>query len=621
MKRISKHIFAVLVILYFVASSAVIRGKPAVDPAPLSVLLNDSLSAIQSEDYSKAISLINTALNIDLPEPLNYRHKKLYTNLKQLIELIPQAEKLAHSSSSITELKTSLYKLNRAKIDFIENTRVYINILMLLFKDDLTKNSLSQKIKATESKIIEKLDLLIKKLTEIYIERKKESGQPPLNITITSPPSIEPESKASAKIVVEPPAAIYAINLTIRAEINARTIYEKSLSTYPGIEYTISFRVPKAEELDALQLLLGQKNLIKVLVKASALYGGILYTGFSEKQIEIKLKRPQVKFSIPPYVRVNETLNVKATADIESPLNFTVYVDRTSVSTLIMSGQITPGKNEISIPMSRISPGNHTIIFHTSPQGCYGAMSWAKIVTVYKEPQKDPKAFVAIDFVSIGPPFILKMHGTVNCSQPYTVVVYISGSEVLRTKLENNSFSLSFPMPSPLLIQKYEVEYRIIPQDASYESVRNRLEVYAINLPPLFLLTLLGSAITAAPPITTHIVSSIRKIYGKSSQRAKSDLKKSPSRWTASLRYKKPRLLNLYRKFLKIIKTVSGPARSPRKSETLREFIYSIKICKPIRELASEFIRLYEVDLYSQHETDARKAGEIINEFEKKARE
>jgi len=610
-----------LAILYFAASSAVIGGKPAVDPAPLSVLLNDSLSAIQSEDYSKAISLINTALNIDLPEPLNYRHKKLYTNLKQLIELIPQAEKLAHSSTSITELKTSLYKLNRAKIDFIENTRVYINILMLLFEDELTKNSLSQKIKATESKIIEKLDLLIEKLTEIYIERKKESGQPPLNITITSPPSIEPGSKASAKIVVEPPATIYAINLTIRAEINTRTIYEKSFSTYPGIEYTISFRVPKAEELDALQLLLGQKNIIKVLVKASALYGGTLYTGFSEKQIEIKLKKPQVKFSIPPYVRVNKTFNVKATANIESPLNLTVYVDRASSSTIIMSRQITPGKNEIPIPMTRISPGNHTIIFHTSPQGRYGAMSWAKIVTVYKEPQKDPQAFVAIDFVSIGPPFILKMHGTVNCSQPYTVVVYISRTEVLRTKLENKSFSLSFPMPSPLLIQKYEVEYRIIPQDASYKSVRNRLEVYTINLPPLLLITLLGSAITAAPPITTHIVNSIRKIYGKSSQRAKSVLKKSPSKWTAPLRYKKPRLLNLYRKFLKIIKRMSRPARSPRKSETLREFIHTIKIRKPIRELASEFIRLYEVDLYSQHEADARKAGEIINEFEKKARE
>lgn len=621
MKRISKHIFAVLVILYFAASFAVIRGKPTVDPAPLSVLLNDSLSAIQSEDYSKAISLINTALNIDLPEPLNYRHKKLYTNLKQLIELILQAEKLTYPSSSISELKILLYKLNRAKIDFVENTRVYINILMLLFEDDLTKNSLSKKIRATESKIIEKLDLLIKKLTEIYIERKKESGQPTIIITITSPPSIEAGSKASAKIVVEPPATIYAINLTIRAEINTRTIYEKSLSTYPGIEYTISFRVPKAEELDALQLLLGQKNLIKVLVKASALYGGTLYTGISEKRIEIKLKRPQVKFSIPPYVRVNETLNVKATADIESPLNITVYVDRASSSTMIMSRQITPGKNEIPIPMTRISPGNHTIIFHTSPQGRYGAMSWAKIVTVYKEPQKDPKAFVTIDFVSIGPPFILKIHGTVNCSQPYTVVVYISGSEVLRTKLENNSFSLSFPMPPPLLMQKYEVEYRIIPQDASYESVRNRLEVYAINLPPLLLITLLGSAITAAPSITTHIVSSIRKIYGKSSQRVKSDLKKSPSRWTASLRYKKPRLLNLYRKFLKIIKTMSRPARSPRKSETLREFINTIKIRKPIRELASEFIRLYEVDLYSQYEADVRKAGEIINGLKKKARE
>jgi len=179
MKRTSKHIFAVLAILYFAASFAVICGKPAVDPAPLSVLLNDSLSAIQSEDYSQAISLINTALNIDLPEPLNYRHKKLYTNLKQLIELILQAEMLTHSSSSITELKISLYKLNRAKIDFVENTRVYINILMLLFEDDLTKNSLSKKIRAAESKIIEKLDLLIKKLPKYTSKEKRNRGSRP----------------------------------------------------------------------------------------------------------------------------------------------------------------------------------------------------------------------------------------------------------------------------------------------------------------------------------------------------------------------------------------------------------------------------------------------------------
>ncbi|RLE58383.1 MAG: hypothetical protein DRJ35_08005 [Thermoprotei archaeon] len=296
-----------------------------------------------------------------------------------------------------------------------------------------------------------------------------------------------------------------------------------------------------------------------------------------------------------------------------------MYVDRQSRSTAIKSGHVTPGKNEIRIPTTRISPGNHTIIFHTPPQGRYRAMSWAKIFTIYREPQKHLNTFIAIAPVLIGPPFIAKMHGIVNCSQPYTVIVNIDGTEVLRIKSINNSLDLPLHTPLPLLVQKYEIEYRIIPQDSSYKSAKNHLEVYAINLPLLLLVIVLSSAITAAPPITTYIASYIRKLYSKPRQHMKNNLKKPSKKWPP-LRFKKPRLLNLYKKFLKILKTISESSKTPSKSETLREFINTIDIHKPMREIASEFIRLYEVDLYSQHEADARKAGEIINELEKKAR-
>jgi len=140
--------------------------------------------------------------------------------------------------------------------------------------------------------------------------------------------------------------------------------------------------------------------------------------------------------------------------------------------------------------------------------------------------------------------------------------------------------------------------------------------IYVLNIVTLIIMTIFLAITITTPSRTSYIIAALR--LGSSTMRnVIYKTRGIATIHTTIMEYffRKPRLLNLYKKIIEIVSKYVEP---PRASETLREFYRRLyeSFSGYTSLLVKAFLELYEQDLYSNHGIDVDKAIRIVERIE-----
>lgn len=600
--------------------------EDTIDPAPLCIMLRDVLMFIISNDYGNARSLINKALSIELPLDILNTHRKLYAMLNDLVNNLEFAQNIINGSalyntSSTKVVKDTYIGIYEIKLDLKDNINEYTRLLRRFFIDPTLRFMLIRDIDTRVFLLNKKLDEVLNELEEIYRNIKSRVGIIWLNISIELPEKVRANTTVETRIFVAGPLDLTGISINATLiSIYGETYYrKKSITLTVNEEAIIPLNIPGVEELikNNVEITsIGRGVSLRVIVKAKAHVNNTMLVGMTVRNSRVALTRPTLRFIVPSYTYVGETLRVNVTALIDYPLNVSVYIDKVSPENNLLNVTITPETKVILIPLNNVSAGYHTIIFVSEAKGYYISIRTSSAIAILL---RSIDTVIEVPNIVVGPPFTITIKGFIQDRITYDLIVKVDEIVLYNDTLDNETIYIVSSLPFTPLMWVYTVNVTIIPLAREYGPVSYVFNVHLINvLVPVFLTLSTGLALTL--PTTTNYVqlmvtSLFTRIRGRGTSRK---IIVSMSKHSGlTITFRKSLLKRLYKKLVSMLSVIVD---QPREYETLREYLRRVKerVNKIVFPLIREFIYMFEKDLYSTHRVDTSKASRIIDEIAKR---
>lgn len=599
--------------------------EDTIDPAPLCIMLRDVLMFIISNNYGNARSLINKALGIELPLNILNTHRKLYAMLNDLVDSLELAQNIINGSALHNTLSTKVVKdayirIYEIKLGLKDNINEYTRLLRRFFIDPTLRFMLIRDIGTKVSLLNKKLDEVLNELEEIYRNIKSRVGIIWLNISIELPEKIRANTTIETRILVAGPQNLTGISINATLiSIYGETYYRKKTITLTiNEEAIIPLNIPSVEELikNNVKITIKQGVSLRVIVKAKTHVNNTMLIGMTVRNSRVTLIRPALRFIVPSYTYMGETLRVNVTALIDYPLNVSVYMDKVSPENNLLNVTITPETKVILIPLNNVSAGYHTIIFVSEAKGYYVSIRTSSAIAILF---RSIDTVIEVPNIVVGPPFTIAIKGFIQDRTTYDLIVKVDGVVLYNDTLDNETIYVVSSLPFTPLMWVYTVNVTIIPLAREYGPVSYVFNVHLINvLVPVFLTLSTGLALTL--PTTSNYVqlvvaSLFTRIRGRGTSRKIIVTMSKHSGLTITFR--KSLLKGLYRKLVSMLLVIVD---QPREYETLREYLGRVKerVNKIVFPLIREFIYMFEKDLYSTHRVDTSKASRIIDEIAKR---
>lgn len=587
------------------------------DPVPLALFLKDTLLLISYGEYNESKEYISIALNLSLDDNIAYLHKKLYNELMELVNVLEGVDlKKLNDTTKKDYVKNIIYKLYRLRINLEQYLNEYTSKLYGLISDHLIKAYIMNETQKAVFYFLENIDKLINEIRNIYLHRIAHIVH--VNIDIFIPQIILANDTFKIDLEINVPSNLRSINTSIIIIYGNKyytTFYKRVLVNYTT---SIILKPPSVEDLISKGIIVGGEIPLEIRVKAYEVVHNTIYSGFGVFKSKIHYIKPLCTFHLPRSIYPGSPLYINIIANIDYPLNLTIYLNNIDKESIIGNTTIYPGNNTIEIPKPDLLDGVHRLFFKINGKGYYYS-------TIYEVPfnvnRISLQAGISLPKVIIGPPYVIPINLDIDRNIPFNITVYINNKTVFSRTINVLSNRLvRVTLPYPLLTWTHHVEVLIEPLDPIYRSYRFSTLVYSIDIPLMLIaLILFGYAIstyTSSYELPISIQSIVK--YFRRSRYLVRGIEKSPviKLETRLKKFFKPAtLIELYHRFIHLMLKYVGP---PRISETLREYYYRISIVFPdsIRQLIIKFISLYERDLYSRHKVDRDEAENIVHELE-----
>ena len=617
---------AVVLLLVLLATSACLvnageegSGLPEVDPAPLIKLLKDALTAIMDEDYAKARRICWEAKATSLPSELGYLHTRVYGKLLELTSILEGVGKVCENAEPRSpKVKVVLYKLCEIKLELEDDLAQYVSRLSKYFRDDATRYVMVKSIEEVVASFMSKLNSDINKLIEAYLQGS--AGGDVLKVALELPREVLGGSTLDITAAVTSECMSGLANLTVFVTYAGAVTEVVSKTVEIGSTVKVSIRSPSAEDLIRAGVKLDEELPIKVVALATALRGGEEVAGYAAANSTLVLMHPKLTVVVPNYIYPNQSINVTVLARISAVLRARIYLDKVDDSHLIMEADLRSGENTFSLNPRNLSVGYHKLYVVTEPSGAYLGFTHSSAFAVVNLPLV---AVAEVPEVAVAPPFTVVLHVYVDTPVPYEVSVLVGGREVLRSTYTNKSrVTLTVPLPPTPFMWRYDVEVRVRALSPTYGSTTKLLTTYVVNLPVLAVAVATLGLAMVTPASSRYINLPLRPVLSRFRSQGVGSLRSTlqvPEE-VAVARFRRPKLLKLYRRFTSLISKYVSP---PKRSETLREFFRRLKAGASawVQQLAWQFIRIYELDIYSRRDVDVRKASEVIRMLEEASSE
>jgi len=589
---------------------------PTLDPAPLLKLLQDVLSMIIENHYDSALSLCTKSLNISLPSDISYLHTRLYVRLLKLTKLLRSADSLVkEASAGSPKVREVVYELCSIKTELNDVINEYMGRLSKYFKDPATRYVMMEYGKELVNELIVKLDTIINQLVRVYLQGNLSTTKRLLHIEISVPKKILGDSNFSVVLTVKSLINVRKANVSLVA-VFANTIVKDLTFTLPVNETAeVTMKAPPAEVLVGSGVKLNEELPVKIAVVAKAVMDNETIIDYVSETLILTYSKPPCTFIIPNIVYPNQSINVSVISRANVTLNLTIYMDKLEDEYILLKSVVKPGENTFTIEPKNLTVGLHKLIFVIEPKGPYQGFTYSAVFALVKLPLT---AVVNIQKVLLAPPFSSPLYVYIDTPVPYKLVVYVGDAKVLeRTYINKSRIVLNLPIPFTLLMWRYNVKVEVQALDPMYGVIIRSLTIYVVNLPLLIAASIVLGFAMISPVSSRYITFSLKSLIlslrrSLISSEVRAIVKTVES---SAVMFRRPKLLKLYRKFLRIISRYVG---LPSKSETLREFYrrLSLRVGMKLRQLVSKFLSMYEVDLYSKHEVDVDKAEEVIRRLE-----
>ena len=588
------------------------------DPVPLTLLLRDTLLSISYGEYNVSKEYIIAALNISMEGDIAYLHIRLYNELMELVNVMQGIDlKVLNNTANRDDVRRIIYKLYRLRIDLEEYINEYIDKLYGLISDQSIKAYVINETQIAISRFLEDINGLIDELKSIYLHRIANVVYVDVNVMV--PEIIMANDTFNIEVKVIGPRSLQIINTTIiiiYGDTYYITLYRQVIV---NSSTSIILKPPTIEDLISRGLLVKEEVPIEIRVEAYGFRYDTIYSGLGISRSKLRYIKPLCEFYIPRNIYSNKSFTIGILAHIDYPLNLTIYLNKIDIESIIENTTLFPRNNSIEIPALDLGRGLHKLLFKIEGKGYYHNMIYAVPFRINKV---QLETSISLPQIIIGPPYVIPIHVDIGKEIPFKVTVFIDNKEIISETvygLSNKVIKVS--LPYLLFTWRHHIEILVEPLNPLYESYKFSTEIYSINIPLMFLASIiLGYA------LSTRIVSygfsislqSIIKYFRKRSHLVEEIAKSSISTLETKFRsfFKPAVLTSLYYRFIRVMIRHASP---PRDSETLREYHHRISnvFSSSVGELIRRFIALYEKDLYSKHEVDVGEAENIVHKLER----
>ncbi|MEM1526672.1 MAG: hypothetical protein QW775_03680 [Ignisphaera sp.] len=585
-----------------------------IDPAPLAKVLQDVVEAILRENYNEALSLCRKAADISLSKEFSYIHEKVYKSIERVINLLTQVEE---QTLIDVEDNVKLYVLINdfyiSKLELIESMNNYVNKLSSLFKDPATRYLITRTLTNYIVNLNTKLEIIISNLMQIYFG---VYGQE-IHIELNHQPIVYGGEilDLDIGILLTTNLSIDYVNITVLIIYGENMLSETIQYSIPiGKKISIKIETPKAEDIYAIGMKPSTRMESRLFVIARVVVDGRILIGYKFSNFTLMYLNPPIKVSIPSYVKPGEDIKVRISANLDTPLNLSIYLNNISNKSLIANLTISFGEYVLNISSANMSIGYLKLIFLTQPKGKYLAYSFSYTIAVVLENIVATINVKPFAFIPIAKP-LLEIY--VDSPTHYNVTIYFDNNVITRLSLVNNpKISVELSLPLTIFFWRYRILVEIHPNNLMYSPTVIESSIYVLNIVTLIIMTIFLAITITTPSRTSYIIAALR--LGSSTMRnVIYKTRGIATIHTTIMEYffRKPRLLNLYKKIIEIVSKYVEP---PRASETLREFYRRLyeSFSGYTSLLVKAFLELYEQDLYSNHGIDVDKAIRIVERIE-----
>lgn len=622
-----KNVAILVVLVVLVHGSIPIDSNEEypIDPVSFEKLLDDTLATIIDEEYGEAYQLIELALNVTISDTtIQNLHDRLYKTLHDINELLNQTlflEQHVHnmSSSEAKALIQRIYsRLYGKASDLRDIVQSYIGALNKYVKDRSTfllyRLSIEKKLELLETRINDVLG----ELERLYsvVDRNLLKGW--IDIFVDMPEKIYAGDRVQVDITLIPVINgtipyqyTYNASLTLMVNIgNYLGVINKSYIRIPStIHYVIN--IPGAREIlrNRIEIIKEDSSTYyvpaKIVLKVQAIGENTVLRGFEVVNTKVYMLRPKITFHVPLHVYVNDTLTINAVASIDTPLDVAIYIDKIGNEANLLNVTIFPGTNFISIKLSNLSAGYHTVIFVSSPKGKYLPEKWTSTLAVVYT-----NLDIALDVprIVVGTSFLLNIRGYVRNPCNYTLIVRVDDVEVYNETLYNETFSLVVEPPftiTSLFIWFKKLDIDVIPHNSSYTPSRYSFNILFVNTIFMSLLVILTGVIYMHPLVSSFMFSMfyrVRRLIIEEEYRRRREMEiMSRTEKPVGLRieFRRFRFRRYYQSLITMLSRIAEP---PGEAETLREYLRRIqeKLPDPVYLLVKELFMFFELDLYSK---------------------
>lgn len=610
-------VFTMLCLLMITSMASVIaqnQSRIELDPAPLTRLLQDVLLSIIDEEYDKALALCEIALNVSLPIDIRYTHVRLYKDLTEISSLL-KTSKHVFSNASVQGVSLDIvYRMHIARDKLRESVDEYLNKLSKYFTDPSTRYLMTVSIRRSTESIVLKIDLEIDKLLQMYMRGVYGSS---VTVYAKAPEKVYGGEKFYLSLYVDTDIKTSTnASIKITAMFGYAIVKKLELSVPLGVWVDVDIDVPGAEELEAMGISPLSITRAKIYITAVVDANKTVVYGYTLCNTSVVYERPSIKFSMPGNIYLGQPILVSIESSALTQINLSAYLDIVSNETLVLSTTISPGLTNITIVLPNISSGYHKLIFITQGVGRYATSAYTYVFAVSRP---RPSIVVSISDLAVFPLSKIRVSLYVDTSVPYVVSIYINNRKVAeRVYIDSSKVELEIEPPVTLLMWRYSVVTEVKPVDTAYDPSFREGYTYVLNLPALIAIPSILSIVLATPSTSKYVVFSLKFTKSRLERvvhRAEG-LSSGVPQAIDSYSFRRPRLANLYRKFIHIVSKYVEP---PRKSETLREFYNRFELTtikSMVKHLVKMFLDIYEEDLYSVHSIDEDLARDAVKRLD-----
>jgi len=547
------------------------------DPAPLAAMLLDAVTSMRMGDCRSVTTLVEAALQTDVPQSISYLHSKAWRALGELCSIIQRAVEAGNTS------REDVYRYFRLLLEAQEVVARYADSIVGGIRDPAARLRYRKRFDNALPKLFERLDELGGLLSK--------GIQTGVKFEVLMPDYVEAGSVVEVILIFE--GSPYVENISIILT-SGGCVFSESFEVRRAVDnYTAELSIPGTESGCFSDL----ENQANLYVALQAVIDGRPAYGALSRSIKVQAFRPPISLNIPTRISPGENLKLVAESNADTPLRASVTVVNAASGEAYINETIVvePGVNEYILNTSRLPVGTYRTILAVEPEGKYLPVTYSYgLVVLAKSVEFSCSAPVAV----LAPPFSVRLSIELpGGAEGYIVEVLSSDERILfRGDMGPGVHVVEVPLSFILLGTDERLTVRVIPIGGGLAEGSAEVSVIVLNQASIAVVAVL--ALIASSVSAEGAVISLRRLSLM--------LEKSTSR----IGIAKPSPQTLYRRLIRALSIYVDP---PKPSETLREYCSRVtKVLGRLSEALPKFIHAYERYLYSKRKPSTE---ELVKAF------